>query len=69
MALGWNNMIFSFRTYDAQIGRFMQIDPVAFLDANLNPYGYANNNPILYFDPFRIGYYKYPSGQQTELCK
>lgn len=43
---------FNARTYDAQIGRFIQIDP-QFEDRQegISPYHFGKNNPILYADP------------------
>lgn len=40
-----------FRLYDPQIGRFTQVDELAFLDYGFSPYVFANNNPILLNDP------------------
>jgi RHS repeat-associated protein len=40
-----------FRSYDAQIGRFHQIDPLANFLLNQSPYVYGNNNPISLNDP------------------
>ncbi|MBX2924073.1 MAG: RHS repeat-associated core domain-containing protein [Chitinophagaceae bacterium] len=45
---------FKFRGYDAQIGRFMQIDPLADMSFNYSPYAYGNNNPILLNDPLGL---------------
>jgi len=44
---------FNARTYDQQIGRFIQIDPLAEEGGqeSLSPFHFANNNPILYNDP------------------
>jgi RHS repeat-associated protein len=44
---------FNARTYDQQIGRFIQIDPVPDEgeQESLSPYHFAGNNPILYNDP------------------
>ena len=42
------------RYYDPRIGRFLQPDPVGFVEANIhsfNRYAYANNNPYRYKDP------------------
>jgi RHS repeat-associated protein len=41
------------RYYDAQIGRFLSVDPVAARDKgdNFNRYGYAFNNPYRFTDP------------------
>lgn len=40
-----------FRGYDASLGRFMQIDPLAVMSHGESPYGYASNNPVLFNDP------------------
>lgn len=59
-----NNILFTGREYDAelniyyfrarsqhlQMGRFMQHDPLIFVDG-MNDYVYANNNVIMYIDP------------------
>lgn len=39
-----------FRDYSAEIGRYVQGDPLG-LTYHLNPYSYANFNPLSYFDP------------------
>lgn len=41
------------RYYDAQIGRFLSVDPVAAREKgdNFNRYGYASNNPYRFADP------------------
>jgi len=38
------------RVYDPLLGRFLQADPVGYED-DLNPYAYARNDPIDFFDP------------------
>jgi RHS repeat-associated protein len=43
-----------FRSYDPQIGRFHQIDPMADIFDDLSPYVFANNNPILLNDPLGL---------------
>jgi len=40
-----------FRSYDPQIGRFWQIDPLAEITEELSGYAYCSNNPILRNDP------------------
>jgi RHS repeat-associated protein len=40
-----------YRKYDAQIGRFTGVDIYADMYADLNPYQYAANNPVLFNDP------------------
>ena len=45
---------FGARYYDAEIGRFLSIDPAGVDPANpfsFNRYAYANNNPYRYVDP------------------
>ncbi|MBK1725245.1 RHS repeat-associated core domain-containing protein [Thiocystis violacea] len=42
------------RWYDAEIGRFLSLDPAGFDEGNLqsfNKYAYANNNPYRFVDP------------------
>ena len=45
---------FKFRGFDPQIGRFMQVDPLADMSFNYSPYAYGNNNPILFNDPLGL---------------
>jgi RHS repeat-associated protein len=45
---------FGARTYDPQIGRFLQIDPLALVIEDWSPYAYAYNNPILFNDPLGL---------------
>ncbi len=43
---------FNARTYDQQIGRFIQIDPeTEYLQESFSPFHFGINNPILYDDP------------------
>ncbi len=43
------------RYYSAELGRFLQVDPVGYFDS-VNLYGYVLNNPILFIDPFGLKY-------------
>jgi RHS repeat-associated protein len=38
------------RYYNAQMGRFVQKDPAG-IQGGINPYAYAENNPLFYIDP------------------
>jgi RHS repeat-associated protein len=42
------------RSYDPQIGRFLQIDPLADAIDNQSPFVFADNNPILLNDPLGL---------------
>jgi RHS repeat-associated protein len=42
-----------FRDYDAETGRYVQIDPIG-LTGGINPYLYANGSPWLYADPLGL---------------
>jgi RHS repeat-associated protein len=39
-----------YRDYDSSTGRYIQADPIG-LAGDVNPYAYANNNPLKYIDP------------------
>jgi RHS repeat-associated protein len=50
--LGWND--FGFRMYDASVGRWSAVDPLAELDGNYSPYTYVYNNPLGFVDHFGL---------------
>jgi RHS repeat-associated protein len=49
LGLGW--MDYGARRYDAAIGRWGGVDPLAILAPDWTPYRYGFNNPVLYIDP------------------
>jgi len=42
------------RYFDAAIGRWGQVDPLAAPQASYSPYHYTYDNPISYWDPFGL---------------
>ena len=46
---GWYETFF--RGYDAALGRFLQVDPLAHMSGGHSPYNYAFNDPVLFNDP------------------
>ena len=60
--LNWHD--FGFRNYDASLGRWMNIDPLADVEhsVSMNPYHFVANNPILNVDPDGLDWYTNSSG-------
>ncbi len=42
---------FGARYYDAEIARFLTVDPLTSIQPDVNPYHYCHNNPINLIDP------------------
>ena len=57
--LGLNLYDYGARNYDAAIGRWMNIDPLAEKFTNISMYTYVADNPIFYLDPDGQDIYRY----------
>jgi hypothetical protein len=57
-----------FRDYDPQTGRYVESDRLGLFGGSLSTYGYTNDNPIMYIDPFGLCWvYSQSTGQMTHV--
>jgi RHS repeat-associated protein len=66
--LGLNMYDFGSRNYDASLGRWMNIDPLAdnIHNMDFSPYNYVKNNPIVFLDPNGEDWFYYKKEGETE---
>jgi RHS repeat-associated protein len=48
------------RVYSAQIGRFLQTDPIRFAAGDVNIYRYVSNDPLNLWDPWGLYWFRQP---------
>lgn len=65
--LSLNLYQFKFRNYDPQIGRFVEIDPLADSYQEITPYAYAENKVVSGIDLEGLEYYSTKKGNQVHL--
>lgn len=47
-------ILFGFRDYDPDVGRWTAKDPILFLGGSIDLYGYCLNDPLNWIDPFGL---------------
>lgn len=57
------------RIYSAELGRFLQTDPIGFEAGDVNLYRYVGNNPINYTDPLGLIRRKLTMSHKTSSSK
>lgn len=58
-------MRFGYRDYDPEIGRWTAKDPIGFSAGDVDLFGYVQNDPINFIDPFGL---KLSSGQNAAVA-
>jgi RHS repeat-associated protein len=46
-----DNYDFGARVYDGRLGRWLSLDPLIYKYPSLNPFNFASNSPIIFYDP------------------